>query len=288
MDYLKDYSEKLYTYMQDLHQRESQIARDRKINWLQKEFYHLRRKYMLYRYRPQDEIMEKASAFLNRPVSEIESIAQACLEHRENQSRLSSEKETLPFWTTDLDHHWLCLNLYVQTNWYRGLLKRLLEVPEMYKVKTIYDYACGCGAFALMLNNLFKFRNVVLSDLDHYASEFVRYYIQQSPHKNIQWESILQSDNTDVENAYDMILCLDVLEHLENSYHHFLKLHRKLKSGGILVLKIAFESNDPTHLPQACEDFFIKNNGWDFLNMHYIVHKRFKDEHIINGIYIKK
>jgi len=285
MDYLKDYSEALYAHVQALRQRELP-AQVRRINFLRKEFFHLKRKWLFARHRPEAEILEKASAFLNRSIPEIEAIAKTCLQHRdEGLERSRTGDNLLPYWTHELDYRWLCLNLRVQTDWYYYILKACLDTPEIYNVKTVYDYGCGCGAFTLMLNNLLRFKHVVLSDLENYVAEFVRYYIQQTPSKSIQWENIL--DANDAENTYDMILCLDVLEHLEDSYRHFLKMHKALKPGGLFVLKIAFESNDSTHLPQASEDFFVRNNGMEFLKQHYIVCKKFDDEALVGGVYKK-
>lgn len=57
----------------------------------------------------------------------------------------------------------------------------------------------------------------------------------------------------------------------------------------MLILAIAFEGEDITHLPQACEDFYLKNDGWAFLNdnssLYESIHYQIQ---LISGIYIKK
>jgi len=278
--YIKDYNEDLYNYIIGLRNNFNPVKRKKQFCFLSK-FYALKEK------KQKDSIYRIASEFMGIPRSDIDDIAMEYLRELRDMKRCETEEDAINFWTTNLDNKWLCLNLMVQTSYNINFYRALLRSNKCTKGMSIYDYGCGCGAFAMMLNDVFSCRKLTLSDLDNYASDFIKYYIKSTNKKNIEWENINESDKND--ETYDMVICLDVLEHLEYSFSHLMKLHNRVKKDGILILGIAFEGEDSTHLPRSAEDFFLTNDGFTFLNENYELYESIHyDIQMISGIYIKK
>lgn len=285
MQYLKDYNEILYDKVILL--RNNYVPR--KIRY---GFFSRLLKPKLYicsaHKKSKQAISKLAAEFMGIGTDDIDSIAKEYLHKLRNMQKYITESDVKPFWTTELGREWLCLNLFTQLGFNLDFYRALLRSDKIHEGGEVYDYGCGCAALSLMLNDKFNFEKLTLSDLDNYASDFVKYYIQSTGKTNIEWENILNSDKNKKDD-YDIVICLDVLEHLENSFSHFMHLHNKLKKNGILVLGIAFEGEDVTHLPQACEDFYIKNDGWTFLNENYQLYESIHyNISLISGIYIKK
>jgi len=67
----------------------------------------------------------------------------------------------------------------------------------------------------------------------------------------------------------DGIICIDVLEHLENSSEIFInKIHPLLKIGGLIYLRAPWRGQ-LTHIDQAADDFYL-NGGRKFLSEKYV------------------
>jgi len=232
-----------------------------------------------------DEVVEAACEYMNISRKEyveiIEKFTQSGFEIKEcyeNQSQANI------FWN-NVNIEWLCINIYVQSVLYNTAIPIYSTLKKMpLNNLTAYDYGCGSGILSILLNKAFHFKKLILADIDNYIAGFVKFYIQKTSAAEIYWENILENNRTE---SFDLVICLDVLEHLENSYDHLLILDSKVNKGGIMVLKIAFEHEDKTHLPQAAEDFFVKNDGMFFLKQKYKRLNYFGGG-LVNGVYKKK
>ena len=201
-----------------------------------------------------------------------------------NIKRMTSQKDADKFWA-DINEKWLCMNIDLQLHDYAGIYNAfpafIYKEPDLL---SICDYGCGSAALSFALNSRFHFKKMDLYDIDNYTADYVKYTIKQNDLNNTSWFNIIDEK---VEEQYDFVICLDVLEHLENSFNALKRLKEKTKTGGYLVLKIAFECNDPTHLPQAAKNFFIENDGMRYLKDNFKLVKRFQRNNIVNGIYKK-
>jgi len=195
-----------------------------------------------------------------------------------------NQSQTDVYWS-NIDKEWLCINIYVQSVLYNSAIpiySSLMKLPL--NNSTALDYGCGSGVLAILLHKAFHFKKLVLLDIGNYASGFVEFYIAKTNSKEIVWKNILEYDS---DETFDFVECFDVLEHLENSYKHLSKLDGKVREGGIMALKVAFECEDKTHLPQAAEDFFVKNDGLAYLKAKY-ERIKYLGGGIVSGIYKKK
>jgi SAM-dependent methyltransferase len=94
---------------------------------------------------------------------------------------------------------------------------------------SVLDAGCGSGFYLEILRNL-GFQSLRGIDV-------CEYFIQKTRDKglNVKNQSI---HDLDTKDAYDIILCCDVLEHLNNPKQAISKLHQALKPKGTLYVSI--------------------------------------------------
>lgn len=147
------------------------------------------------------------------------------------------------------------------------------------------DFGCGSALISLFLSQNGYFSKVDLVDVENATSDFVQSYISsKNLGKKVKWHNVA---NFKSENKYDLILCNDVMEHLENPTFVLKKLHSILKQDGFLVLRAPFEHKHPEHLKEAAENFYYEG-GYDFLKKNFSLYHRFNKNVHISGVYKKK
>jgi 2-polyprenyl-3-methyl-5-hydroxy-6-metoxy-1,4-benzoquinol methylase len=87
------------------------------------------------------------------------------------------------------------------------------------------------------------------------------------------------------ETSYDLIACLDVLEHLPRASQAFEAIDSMLRPNGHLILSAPW-GGYPEHIPAAAIDFY-RGNGFHLLKTKYKLIAHFGRIHL-NGIYKKK
>lgn len=282
MEYIKNYNKDLYDYIEDL--KEKRRKKNKKI--LRKLGLKLNR--VKIKNVPQidkDLIVQYGLDFMKINKSEFENISKQAFEDLNKMKKYNNQNETDIFWQEEVDKQWLCLNMTVQTEYYNEIYS---YICKKFKNRPINfcDYGCGSGALSLAIKEKINLEQLHLYDVENYISKFVKEVIISNKMNNVKWYNVLEKN----EEKYDFIMCNDVIEHLENSSEIVKELHNKLNDGGYLSLRIAFEVEDNTHLPQASEDFFLKNNGYEFLNNNFkLVYEYDKAKGlIVNGVYKKK
>jgi ubiquinone/menaquinone biosynthesis C-methylase UbiE len=121
--------------------------------------------------------------------------------------------------------------------WYRGrqiLLKNILKNIALKKTDRLLDYGCGTGATLMLLNEYGKSSG---ADIDRYALNYCLRRGLSRLHK-IRGKKLPFS-----KNQFQLITCLDVLEHIPDDAFTLKEFHRILKPGGTLILFVpAFAS----------------------------------------------
>jgi SAM-dependent methyltransferase len=124
------------------------------------------------------------------------------------------------------------------------LLKKYIS-----KNAIVLDY--GCGTAVLSLSIAKEVGQLYLVDVKNTAYEYVSFKTSKLGHKNVI--QLLPADFK-FHLAFDIILCMDVLEHLETSAENFLKLHASLNPGGIIFLQAPW-GGIPEHIEEAWIDW---------------------------------
>jgi 2-polyprenyl-3-methyl-5-hydroxy-6-metoxy-1,4-benzoquinol methylase len=285
MQYIKNYNSDLYYRILALQEQENKRSiLQRIVNKVKKKL-KCSEKLIVPPQEHVDEIIDIACEYMNigrddyyKAIKKFNDGGMEIKESYENQT------QTDVFWN-NIDKEWLCINIYVQSVLYNTVIPIYTTLRKLpLNNLTVLDYGCGSGALAILLNKAFNFKKLVLTDIDNYVSGFVKFYIKKTNRTEIFWENILEYDN---DETFDFVECFDVLEHLENSYEHLLKLDSKVIGGGLMALKIAFECEDKTHLPQAAESFFAKNDGLGYLKSNY-KRIRYFGGGLVSGVYKKR
>lgn len=225
-------------------------------------------------------VIHKAIKFMDIDMDTFNKFATTRMHY---EGEIQSEEEALPFWGA-VDKHFLAFNIMLQLRDYRNIFHYITEYLKGKEHISYCDYGCGSGALSLALNARNEFEKMTFFDLDCYHSDFVKYYIS-SCKMNAKWFDVLKEEEME---QYDVVVCLDVLEHIEESYNTLVKLSKKVKKGGLLILKGAFEIDSYSHLSLASKNFYVDNDGPEFLSTHFMNIKKFYVPALVSGAYIKK
>jgi 2-polyprenyl-3-methyl-5-hydroxy-6-metoxy-1,4-benzoquinol methylase len=91
----------------------------------------------------------------------------------------------------------------------------------------LLDFGAGKGDLLAELSRLGNFQSLAGADLYPRPSEC---------DARIEWHQRDLNDPLQVDRAFDVVVCSETIEHLENPRQTFRTLHQSLKSGGTLVL----------------------------------------------------
>lgn len=113
---------------------------------------------------------------------------------------------------------------------YDGRLVKFLKKEYPKKDCSILDYGCGIGQNSYLLAKE-GFKDITLHDLNLDFAEF-RFKKHNLPYKKL-----------DLAKKYDVILCFDVLEHLDDKdFEETINLFKKLKKGKVIIT-VSFGDN---------------------------------------------
>lgn len=127
------------------------------------------------------------------------------------------------------------LNLFFLRSWYiRKVLKKL--IPE---IKTpmpeIFDAGTGFGQYAYFIAKKFPQAKILAVDIkEDYLNEAAKFF-QKMNLKNVEFK-IDDLTKITYENKFDLILCVDVMEHIEDDVSVLKNFYRSLKPGGYLII----------------------------------------------------
>jgi 2-polyprenyl-3-methyl-5-hydroxy-6-metoxy-1,4-benzoquinol methylase len=155
----------------------------------------------------------------------------------------------------------------------------IVNIPDKYtqdvvahccsaNASTVIDYGCGTATLSLGLkiNELLPGR-LILLDVPNDIRKFVEYRIGKNKVKGTTWENVLEYNE---KGCADLILCIDVLEHLDTPSETFIqRIAPLLRNGGHLILRAPWGGYEHiTHLETA-ETEFISGGGKKYLNQNF-------------------
>ncbi len=132
--------------------------------------------------------------------------------------------------------YWM-LNLVFLRNWYvRSALRRIVKQYPADSTIRVLDAGTGLGLHAYFLARTFSNVRVHAVDLNEEYLRYARSFISSSPIAGrvtfgIEDLTLLRSDG-----PFDLILSVDVMEHIEDDRAVFRHFHRVLNPGGVAVI----------------------------------------------------
>lgn len=144
-------------------------------------------------------------------------------------------------------------------------LHELFGAPYTFSGRVL-DFGCGTAAVSLSWQRTFAPQvRLYLADVDNLPAEFVRYRIEQGGDSSVMFSGVDLEGIAD--GILDVIVCIDVLEHLPNPSQAFGLLDRKLRPGGVLLLQAPWGGH-PEHLESAPIDW-QRQGGAQLLETRY-------------------
>ncbi|MDP3791612.1 MAG: class I SAM-dependent methyltransferase [Candidatus Omnitrophota bacterium] len=159
--------------------------------------------------------------------------------------------------------YYLYLSLNILTEWYvKCALKAALKGREK-ETLNILDAGVGFGQYSYYLSRAFPRAKICAVDIDKSRIENFRPFINR---ENLNIET-RHSDLVDLQqdNQFDLILCTDVLEHIEKDNAVVATFFKALKRDGILIVGVPAS-------PQKRVLPFLRNA--DFFKPHSLEHVR--------------
>jgi len=138
-----------------------------------------------------------------------------------------------------------------QKKWDLDLIKIVKTINPM--AKTVLDYGCGIGSNGFLFHEAGF--DVTLADLESFSLDFAKFIIKKY---NLPI-NVIKIDKEDIKDKFDVILCLDTIEHVVDPKGLLEKLVSYLNPEGKLFLTVV--EPDPYH-PMH---FRVKADFWDYV-----------------------
>lgn len=125
--------------------------------------------------------------------------------------------------------------------------------PPEARYRRVYDFGCGIGTDALFLAS--RGYEVTLVDVDGPAFHFAQHRFRRRGLPACFQASYSALPKPD--SVYDVVVCVDVFEHLPDPLEAARRLVAALRPGGVLVQQGTFDHGDlcPCHLRDGIERF---------------------------------
>ncbi len=101
----------------------------------------------------------------------------------------------------------------------------------------ILDAGCGIGIYSLLLGRMFTKARVTGGDIDKYKLQSCKAIAKELNIKNVGFE-YLNITKTSNKTAYDLAVCIDVLEHIHDYELALRNFSKLLKSKGCLYIHV--------------------------------------------------
>ncbi|MEO0226870.1 MAG: class I SAM-dependent methyltransferase [candidate division WOR-3 bacterium] len=141
-------------------------------------------------------------------------------------------------------------------------MKCIAECLLKYAAKdaSIFDVGCGIGSFLRLLKNEYGFTNLQGIELNKFAANIAREYCGGL---NVVWGNILEFKTN---KKFDVILCLETIEHINdlNAYGNILE--HLTKQNGIVLLTTPYHDQKLTFFGGVFGDHYNAPNHVNFFN----------------------
>jgi len=152
---------------------------------------------------------------------------------------------------------YIALDLFFLRSWHVRKVLRELKKSKGNKIPRILDAGNGFGQYDRVLLNIFKHSYVKAVDVKEDYLEDCRFYFKKEIEKGrieIEKQDLLEYK----EAGYDLVLCVDVLEHIHEDVRVMKNMRDSLKPGGYFLM------HSPSHLAEEDageDDFFVDEHA---------------------------
>lgn len=127
------------------------------------------------------------------------------------------------------------LNLFFLRSWYiRKILRKI--IPEIQNANPkILDAGTGFGQYTYFIAKNFPGTKILAVDIKEDYLKDASEFFQKANLRNVEF-MIDDLTKMNYENEFDLILCVDVMEHIEDDLSVLKNFYRALKQNGTLVI----------------------------------------------------
>jgi 2-polyprenyl-3-methyl-5-hydroxy-6-metoxy-1,4-benzoquinol methylase len=159
---------------------------------------------------------------------------------------------------SSMEKDWGAKSLYTskQVEYFEGARLDIAQLlPDKNNFEKVLEIGCGTGKTLEWLKGTGKCQWSAGVELYPEAAKQARSKVDVIYEEDIETFSLPIK-----EESLDLILCLDVLEHLVDPWETINKLHRLLKKGGYIIASIPNIRHYSTSMP------LLFNGNWDYKN----------------------
>lgn len=135
------------------------------------------------------------------------------------------------------------IGFQVRVLYFREMLKRISIQPQI-----ILDAGCGIGYYTLSLSDRFPHAAIIGYDIEKNKIRFSQQLMRDRGIDNVQFRTFNLESQALGKNRYDLIINIDVLEHIKEYKKVIKKFKQALKPNGFLYI----------HTPQTNQKRFFK------------------------------
>lgn len=110
-------------------------------------------------------------------------------------------------------------------------------IPKNKQYKCILDAGSGPGVISFGLGRRFPKADVLGVDTREEAVTISNYIAGKIKAGNVSFKTVRVED-LDQDNRFDLVVCVDILEHIEDDIHAVKQLYRLVSPDGVMVLHI--------------------------------------------------
>lgn len=139
-----------------------------------------------------------------------------------------------------------------------------LENKYAIEGKKVLDFGCGVGSHGIYCSQQNGY--VDFFDIDGPLYSYAKWRVGQRKLKNVR---LLSDKRNIIKNCYDVVLCLDVLEHVANPTEELIGISEYMKKDGVLVLEVSTMIKPTSgHFTQSIENW--KKSGMKVLKDRFV------------------
>lgn len=132
---------------------------------------------------------------------------------------------------------------------YGAVYSTILNLFRNSKQLKICDYGCGTAILSRGLIESLDVQSYLLLDVENEVQNFVKKLFSEN--KNVSIQDVISYRG---DEQFDFLICLDVLEHLENSSEVYQQIRKMIKPGGYFLFRAPWGGHIE-HPIAAAEDF---------------------------------
>ena len=111
-------------------------------------------------------------------------------------------------------------------------LESLISYLHLSDVKKVLDYGAGSGLYVGLWETVFPTAGLNFCDISSVAEQKFQ---EKYPQRSNQYFMIVHDKAQCEDESYDVVVSIEVMEHVENPQSYIRDIHRVLKPGGIFI-----------------------------------------------------